>query len=281
MRLVLLTLAALVAFAANSILTRAALADGAIGAGAFTAVRLVSGALVLGLLVAWRSGWQGLTAGNALSAAALWAYAVFFSFAYLSLDAGVGALILFAGVQLTMFLGALRGGERPAPARWAGSALGLAGLAVLFLPGAGLPHLGGALMMLVAAASWGIYSLRGGRERRPALDVTAGNFLLAAPAGLLVAAALPGGAVTTVGVLLAMASGALASGLGYAIWYGVLPHLAPSLAAIAQLTVPLIALAGGILFLGEALTLSFAIAAALILGGVALAIYGPRLVAAE
>lgn len=278
MRILVLTVAALVAFAANSILNRAALAGQGMDPAMFTAIRLLSGAVVLTALASSRSGARSvLRAGSAVSAGALLVYAVFFSFAYVTLDAGLGALLLFGGVQITMFAGALLAGQKPGAFRWAGSALGLAGLAVLFLPGADAPDAAGAAMMLLAAAGWGVYSLRGARAGDP-LATTAGNFLVAAPIALIL---LPltgdlAAAVTGPGVALAVVSGAVASGLGYAIWYAALPALDASLAAVAQLTVPLIALAGGIVLLDEAATLSFALAAALILGGVALAVLGPR-----
>lgn len=271
------TLVALIAFAANSILNRAALAEAGMDPGLFTTIRLLSGAVVLAALVQIRNPGRGLiAAGSLASAAALFTYAVFFSYAYVALDAGVGALILFGGVQITMFAGGILVGQRPTAWRWAGSAMGLAGLGILFLPGAAVPEALRAVMMLVAAVAWGIYSLRGAGARDP-LRVTAANFILASPAGLAVLLLWDGSAPSAAGVALAVGSGAIASGMGYAIWYSVLPRLDSSLAAITQLTVPIIALAGGITFLGEAATLSFALAAALILGGVALAIYGHRL----
>ncbi len=277
MPLFLTTLVALIAFAANSILNRAALAEAGMDPGLFTTIRLLSGALVLAALVQLRSPGTGpVKAGSIASAAALFIYAIFFSYAYVALDAGVGALILFGGVQITMFAGSILAGNRPSAWRWAGSVMGLAGLGVLFLPGAVVPEPLRAMMMLVAAVAWGIYSLRGAGTRDP-LAVTAANFVLAAPAGLAVLLLWDGSAPSLAGVALAVGSGAVASGMGYAIWYSVLPRLDASLAAIAQLTVPLIALGGGIAFLGEGVTLTFALAAALILGGVALAVYGPRL----
>ncbi len=278
MRLPLLTLVALIAFAANSILNRAALAGEGMDPVVFTAIRLLSGALTLGVLTLLRGGALRpiMTQGSLPSAAALLIYAVFFSFAYITLEAGLGALILFGGVQLTMFGGSILRGQSPGPWRWAGSALGLLGLAILFLPGAGTPGVMGIVLMLVAGVAWGVYSLRGQGTQAP-LQATAANFILAAPLGLLGLLITGAPIPTPTGAALAIASGALASGLGYAIWYAVLPRLDASLAAIAQLTVPIIALAGGILFLDETATLTFAVASALILGGVGLALYGPRL----
>lgn len=280
MRLTLVTLLTLIAFAANSVLNRAALAETGMDPGVFTAVRLVSGAVMLAGLVALRGGaprWREL--GSWPSAAALLVYAAAFSYAYIWLGAGVGALVLFGGVQITMFAGALARGQSPGPWRWAGSALGLTGLAVLVLPGASVPPVGGTGLMLVAAVAWGIYSLRG-QGSVSALHDTCGNFLRAAPVAVVfVGPAIVGFApagISGAGLALAMASGALASGVGYAMWYSVLPGLHPSTAATAQLSVPIIAMAGGIVLLGEALTMPFIIASILILGGIALAIYGPK-----
>lgn len=283
MKLFLIVLLALVAFAANSVLNRAALAGAGMDPGVFTAIRLVSGALVLALIVRLSGRAEGGVGGSWGSALALVIYAVAFSYAYLTLDAGVGALILFGAVQITMFAGGLISGQRPGGWRWVGSGLGLLGLGVLFLPGAAAPGVLGVGLMVIAGIAWGVYSLRGSRRGAP-LFTTAGNFLRAVPAGLvlLVPAALGAETgVTGAGVALAVASGALASGLGYAVWYTALPLLEPSIAAIAQLTVPLIALAGGMIWLGEAPTAAFALAAVLILGGVCLAILGPRLAAAR
>lgn len=272
MRILVLTLVALVAFAANSLLNRGALLAGGMDPAGFTAVRLASGAGMLALLVAMQGGGTGLRrAGSWPSAAALTLYAVAFSYAYVTLDAGAGALILFASVQLSMFGGSVLRGQRPHLRRWAGSALGLAGLAVLFLPGAGAPHPGGALLMVAAGCGWGVYSLRGATSRAP-LVTTAGNFLRSLPvaAVLLVVALTHAGPMPGQGLVLAVASGALASGLGYAVWYSVLPRLDSSVAALAQLTVPLIALAGGAVLLGEAPGWQVLPASALILGGVGL-----------
>jgi len=278
MKFIALTFLALVAFAANSVLNRAALIDPQISPGQFTAIRLVAGAGMLMILVSLRQGGIKRLAGSGtwISAAMLLLYAVGFSYAYVSLDTGVGALILFGGVQLTMFGGVLMKGEAPGLWRWVGSGLGLSGLAILLLPGASAPSISGSALMLVAAFGWGVYSLNGQGVADP-LETTAGNFLRAAPFGaalLLLPSALT---ASTSGIALAVASGALASGLGYAIWYSVIPRLGASLAAVLQLTVPLIALGGGMVFLGETPTLSFAIAAALILSGVGLAVFGPHL----
>jgi drug/metabolite transporter (DMT)-like permease len=275
MRLILLTLTALVAFAANSVLNRAALVGEGTDPAAFMGLRLISGAVMLVLLVTLR-GKQGrlLSAGSWQSGAALLAYAVAFSFAYLTLDAGIGALVLFGSVQVTMFGGALIAGQRPGMPRWAGAGMGLAGLAVLFLPGAATPEPESIALMVIAGIAWGVYSLRGQGATEP-LTATAGNFLLAAPVAGLIWLVV-GSGISMQGAALAVASGAVASGLGYAVWYSVLPALGATMAAIAQLTVPLIALGGGMLFLGERPTMAFWIAAALVLGGVGLAALSGR-----
>jgi len=277
MRLVMLTLFALFAFAANSVLTRSALAFDQIGPGEFMAIRLISGAVTLAVLVALRGVRDGmLRHGSMISAASLLLYTTAFSLAYVTLDAGLGALILFGGVQITMFAGAVIGREKPSAARWLGSLLGMIGLGVLFAPGATVPDVGGALLMGGSAVGWGIYSLRGRGVSAP-LQATASNFLIAAPAGALFWFMFPSEIVTNLnGILLAIASGALASGVGYAIWYATLPKLDSSLAAIVQLTVPLIALAGGIVFLGETASWAFMASTVLILSGVFIAVFGPK-----
>lgn len=274
MRLILLTALTMLAFAANSILNRMALEDGSTGPAAFAAIRLVAGAVCLWALVAWRQGlirpqWQ---AGGAASLAL---YVLGFSFAYVSLPAGVGALILFGGVQITMFAGALMLRE-PVPARrWAGAALAFAGLVWLLWPAAGTaPDPAGAALMAAAALGWGVYSLLGRGATNP-LRATAGNFVFAAPLGLIVLALMPDSA-TARGALLAVISGAVTSGCGYALWYAVLPRLGSARAAVAQLTVPVIAAAGGLALLGEAISLRFALAAALVMAGVLMASLPPR-----
>lgn len=277
MRLILLTVFALTAFAANSVLTRSALALDQIGPGAFMAVRLMSGAVMLAALVMLRGGLGAMMRhGSVKSAGALLLYASAFSFAYVTLDAGLGALILFGGVQITMFVGAVIKGERPAPARWIGSLLGMIGLGILFAPGASSPDLWGTVLMVFSAIGWGVYSLRG-RDVSAPLRATAGNFILIAPIGVIIWLIIPSDVDTTLnGVLLAVASGSLASGVGYAVWYATLPKLDASLAAILQLTVPIIALAGGVLFLGETMSWAFVISATLIMGGVFIAILWPQ-----
>ena len=271
-RLMLLTVSALLAFAGNSLLCRLALRDGHIDPAAFTALRIVSGALALWLLVVLRRA--GRPSGDWPSALALTVYAAAFSFAYLTLSAGTGALLLFGAVQASMLLAGIASGERLGAAQLMGLVLAVAGLVFLVLPGLDAPAPLGAALMLAAGVAWGIYSLRGKRAGVPVL-ATAGNFLRSVP--LVVLAALPfldrwhaDGA----GVTYALTSGVLTSGLGYVIWYAALKGLTATRAAIAQLSVPVIAALGGVLLLGETLTTHLAIASCVILGGVALAILG-------
>lgn len=274
MRLFLLTALVMTAFAANSLLNRAALAGGLIEPMPFALIRVIAGALVLALLV---REWPRFGRAQWAAAAALSAYLIGFSLAYTALDAGIGALILFGLVQVTMLAGALAGGERPAPRRLIGAALAMAGLGALLLPGArAVPDAGAAALMALAAVGWGIYSLAGRGATRP-VAATATNFALAVP--MVAALALPGltvASLTPGGVALAIISGAVTSGLGYALWYAVLPSLGAVRAAVAQLSVPVIALLGGVMLLGETLTPAAAVASAVVLAGVALASLPPR-----
>jgi drug/metabolite transporter (DMT)-like permease len=270
-RIVVLTLLALTAFAGNSLLCRAALSRTAIDAATFTSVRLVSGAIVLWVLV-WLRGGPRAGAGNWLSALALFAYAAAFSFSYIHLPAAAGALILFGAVQTTMIAYGLARGERMRAAQLAGLLLAGGGLVGLLLPGLSAPPLPGALLMLGAGIAWGVYSLRG-KGAGDALKVTAGNFARAAPMALALSALQYSGAVADpAGAWYAFLSGALASGVGYAIWYAALPFLKSTTAATVQLSVPVIAASGGVLFLGEPVTLRLAAASIAIIGGIALVV---------
>ena len=267
---------ALVGFAANSLLCRAALAGTAIDYASFTAWRLASGALVLVLLaVATRAG-SPLAHGDWKGALALLVYAIAFAWAYLALNAGLGALLLFGAVQLTMIGAGLWRGERLKPLQWIGVACALAGLVAMKLPlgTSAIPTLP-ALSMLAAGVAWGVYSLRGRGARAP-LALTAGNFLRAAPLAL----ALPWllGAPVALpweGVALAVVSGALASGVGYALWYAALPALSATRAAVLQLLVPVLAALAGVVLLDEPLDARLLAGGAAILGGVALAVAKP------
>jgi len=270
-RTLTLTLMAMVAFAGNSLLCRMALRNTDVDPASFTTVRLLSGALVLWLIVRRRSGDQAM-GGSWPSALALFTYAAGFSYAYVSLSAATGALLLFGAVQATMISYGLWHGERMARRQLAGLLCALAGLAGLLMPGISAPPWAGALLMLAAGVAWGIYSLRAKGAGNPT-GATAGNFVRALPLALLLSAAtLPGSSLDGAGILYAMLSGALASGLGYAVWYTALHGLSASSAASVQLSVPVIASIGGILLLGEPLTLRLLIASVAILGGIALVI---------
>jgi drug/metabolite transporter (DMT)-like permease len=271
----LLTSLTMTAFAANSILCRLAFQTTSIDPATFTAIRLVSGALALWLIVRVRTG-RTTRAGNWSSAFSLFAYAAAFSFAYVSLSAGTGALILFGSVQATMIIYGLVRGERFRPLQTAGFVLALAGLVALLLPGATAPHWAGATLMTTAGIAWGAYSLMGRATTHP-IETTAGNFLRASAfAAILSAVALGLFAWDARGALLAVLSGAVASGLGYAIWYTVLPGLRATSAATVQLSVPVIAAIGGVLLLGERLSLRLVLCSVAILGGIALVLHARK-----
>lgn len=279
-RVVLLTALALAAFAGNSLLCRVALRSAALDAASFTSIRLLSGALALAIIVRLRDA-AASGVGNWTSALALFAYAAGFSFAYLSLTAATGALLLFAAVQATMIGWGLWRGERLHRRHLAGFLLALGGLCGLLLPGLSRPPLAGSLLMLGAGVAWGVYSLRGRGAGDPT-RVTAGNFARALPFALALDLALhpvPPHALTGIGY--AVASGALASGVGYAIWYTVLPALRATSAATVQLAVPVLAAAGGVAFLGERPTLRLLVAAVAILGGIAMVVVPDRPAAAR
>jgi len=249
-----------------------ALADGGMDAFSFSLIRLLSGAAMLSvlLLVSGSASRTWLSLGNWHSASALTVYVIAFSLAYLSLSAASGALILFAAVQATMLVGAIRKGTMPASRQWAGIGLAMAGLVYLLLPGLDAPSPTGALLMLLSGIGWGIYSLRGVGKSQPLL-ATGGNFVRASVLALPVClAALPLMHVTPSGVILAATSGALASGVGYAIWYAALRSLNPVHASAAQLAVPVLTAIAGVIFLTEPLTARLMIASLLILGGIAL-----------
>ncbi|SFA97876.1 Threonine/homoserine efflux transporter RhtA [Poseidonocella pacifica] len=275
MRLFLLTALAMVAFAANSVLNRMALEGGETGPASFAAIRLASGAAMLCALLYVRGSPRRMPVSSA-GAVSLAVYVLGFSFAYVTLDAGVGALLLFGGVQITMFAGAVLSREAIPLARWAGAALAFAGLVWLMWPGgAAAPSVAGAALMAAAAVGWGVYSLLGRGARDP-LRSTAINFALATPLGLLIAFVMHDG-IDCSGAVLAVLSGTLTSGLGYALWYSVLPRLPAAVAAIAQLTVPVIAVAGGAVLLAEPVTARLIVAGMLVLSGVALGVLGPGL----
>ena len=276
-RLFLLTLLALLAFAGNSLLCRAALVHSNIDAASFTTIRLLSGAVVLWVLVMLRNrnrhdSMKVRGQGNWLSALALFVYAAGFSFAYIQLNTGIGALILFGAVQTSMIAFGLWRGERFTTAQWLGLLLACSGLIGLLLPGLSAPPLTGAMLMITAGIAWGVYSLRGKGAGDP-LQVTAGNFSRTVPMALLLSLLLLNRAsLDSAGIYYALLSGALTSGVGYAIWYSALPLLKATTAATVQLSVPLLAALGGVVLLQEPVTLRLLLAALAILGGIALVV---------
>ena len=269
-RTIALTVIAMLAFAANSILCRLALAQSGIDPASFTVVRIVSGAAMMAAICAVaRGGWpQG---GSWRGACALFAYAAAFSFAYVTLPAGAGALLLFGAVQATMVITGIVKGEHLTPGQWLGLALALAGLAALVVPGVTAPPLVGAILMLGAGAAWGAYSLMGRRSADP-LGATAGNFLRAVPMALVLALPLIRETPPLAGLTYAALSGAAASGLGYTIWYAALPALSAAEGASVQLSVPVITALAGASLLAEPITLQLGIASLAVLGGIAIVI---------
>jgi drug/metabolite transporter (DMT)-like permease len=297
-RIFILTLVAMIAFASNSLLCRAALKESGIDPATFTFLRIFSGALALWLVMSVRrmltvnraatplvdsfsnsppvARPSSLRYGNWISTVALFAYAAGFSFAYASLSAGTGALLLFAAVQATMILWALHKDERLNTIQIVGFVIAVTGLVVLVFPGLSAPPLAGSILMLGAGVAWGVYSLRGKGERNPA-TVTTGNFIRAVPfAAALSVAFIPWTHVNLAGVTYAIISGSLTSGLGYVIWYSALPGLKAASAATVQLSVPVLAATGGILLLGEPITVRYMLASVAVLGGIALVVATPH-----
>ena len=285
MKVFIYTAFALVAFAFNSILCRLALRGEEADAAGFTLVRLVSGAVTL-IVISYffgrnragspRGFTSNLILGSWASAFFLFAYAICFSFAYLGLTAATGALVLFGSVQLTMVAVSIFRGERPGTLEWLGLVTAFGGLVYLAFPGLAAPPLYASLLMAAAGTAWGFYTLRGKGSSNPLADTT-GNFVRSVP--MIAIAAIPFVSqlhLSSRGLLLAVVSGAVASGIGYSVWYATLKHHTATRAAVLQLAVPLIAAAGGILLLDENATLRLAIAAALILGGIALTIAGRK-----
>lgn len=272
-RIAAFTALALVAFAANSVLARMALEDGTIDAGGYTIVRLLSGATVLLVLVGLDQRSTNVTTkGSWAAGLMLFVYAITFSYAYISLDTGTGALILFGAVQITMILVALFRGYRPSPAEWAGLVLAFAGFVYLMLPGISTPSALGFLLMTVSGIAWGLYTLQGRGSKNPLAD-TAYNFLRTVPLVLVVLViTFADSNYSMRGVLLAVLSGGIASGLGYTMWYTALGGLSFTQAAVLQLLVPVIAAAGGVIFVSEAITWRLTVSAVLILTGILLVV---------
>jgi drug/metabolite transporter (DMT)-like permease len=295
-RIFTLTLLAMIAFASNSLLCRAALKQGNIDAATFTFLRLFSGALALWLLMHVRrrvitkdtsfvespsrlsliTHCLSLQYGNWISALALFVYAAAFSFAYLDLSAGTGALLLFGAVQATMILWGLYKGERLNAIQIVGFFVAVTGLVVLLFPGLSAPSVAGSILMLGAGVAWGLYSLRGKGERNPA-SVTTGNFVRAVPFATALSIIFASWThLNLAGICYAIISGAVTSGLGYVIWYSALPGLKAASAATVQLSVPVLAATGGILLLGEPITLRYILASVAVLGGIALVVATPH-----
>jgi drug/metabolite transporter (DMT)-like permease len=297
-RIFILTLLAMIAFASNSLLCRAALKETSVDPATFTFVRIFSGALALWLVMSVRRTLianttatplvdsfsnpalvprcSSLRYGNWISALALFAYAAGFSFAYTSLSAGTGALLLFGAVQATMILWGLHKSERLNTIQIVGFIVAVTGLVVLVFPGLSAPPLTASILMLGAGVAWGVYSLRGKGERNPA-SVTTGNFVRAVPfAAALSIIFVPWTHVNLAGVTYAMISGSLTSGVGYVIWYSALPGLKAASAATVQLSVPVLAATGGILLLGEPITMRYMLASVAVLGGIALVVATPH-----
>ena len=273
-----LTSLAMIAFASNSLLCRAALKQTSIDAATFTFIRIFSGAAALWLIMKMRNASAGAAVydrrseGNWLSAAALFVYAAAFSFAYNTLSAGMGALLLFGAVQATMILWGLRAGEKLQAIQIIGLVVAASGLVVLVFPGLSAPPFSGSILMFGAGVAWGIYSLRG-KTASDAIAATAGNFIRAVPFALAVSLALfPWARFDFLGTTYAVLSGAITSGLGYMIWYSALPGLKAAGAATVQLSVPVLAATGGIFLLGEPITLRYALASIAVLGGIVLVV---------
>ena len=273
-----MTAITMVAFAGNSLLNRHALAGGEIGPSAFAAIRVAAGAVMLFILVTMRARTiPRPRRPDALAVAGLTAYMTGFSFAYVSMDAGIGALVLFGCVQITMFGGALSRGDRPPVQRWAGMALALVGLALLTWPSGNVGLNPAAVALMVGAAiGWGVYSLRGTRSGDP-VAASFSNFLWSLPLVTAVALLLPDPIPAQLsGIVTAIVSGAITSALGYALWYAILPELGATRAALSQLSVPVIALLLGIILLGETVGPTAFAAASLITGGIALGLVRSR-----
>lgn len=267
-RIIGLTVMAMTAFAANSVLCRLALGAGLIDAASFATVRVVTGALVLALLLMSRRRQRIRAPADWRMVGMLFTYMVFFGFAYITLSTGIGALILFGAVQLTMFIYALHSGERFSAISWSGLAIAFAGLVYLVSPGITAPDPVGALLMATAGVAWGIYSLLGRSVADP-LEATAKNFIFCVPLVALVSVVFVSDYhATAVGLALAAISGGITSGIGYAIWYKALKGLAATNAATVQLSVPAIAALGGLVFMSEDITARLLFASAATLGGV-------------
>ena len=277
MRTILLTILALVAFAANSVLCRLALGESAIDAASFTSVRLLSGAIILFALIQRHHKTTRMNPnGSWFASFMLFLYAITFSFAYITLDTGTGALILFGSVQITMILVSLFSGNRLYVTEWIGVLIAFFGFVYLVLPGVTTPSLIGFLLMTVAGIAWGIYTLKGRGSKSPLID-TAYNFFRTVPIVLIIMVVIfliEKAHYSLEGIVLAMLSGGIASGIGYAIWYAALAGLSATQAAVVQLLVPVIAALGGVIFISETVTLRLVVSAVMVLGGILTVVLG-------
>lgn len=279
MKTILYTIIALVAFAGNSVLCRYALKGDAIDAASFTSIRLISGAVLLIFLVMLKNkGTLNLKAGSWLSAFYLFVYMVTFSYAYITLDTGIGALILFGAVQMTMVIFSISKGKKLQLIEWVGLIIAFSGLALLLLPSGSAPSLTGFVLMAISGIAWGGYTLAGKGAKSP-LIATSNNFLRTLPLVIgLVLFTFDSATISYDGVLLAVVSGALTSGLGYAIWYAALEGLKVTQAAVLQLTVPIIASFGGVIFTSEVITLQLVISSLCVLGGILIITLGSQFI---
>lgn len=271
----MLTVLALIALAANSVLCRLAFENNAIDASSFTIIRLLSGTIVLLIIIAVSQNLTGTTAKGSWTASfMLFLYAITFSFAYISLDTGIGALILFGSVQITMILMSLLSGTRLHFAEWVGVTTAFTGFVYLVLPGVSAPSMTGLFLMTVAGIAWGIYTLKGRDSKSPLMD-TAYNFLRTTPLVILLTFITINNAhYSSEGILLALLSGGITSGIGYTIWYIALGGLSSTQAAVLQLSVPVIAAFGGVIFLSEQITFRLSVSATLVLGGILIVVLG-------
>ena len=278
LKIITLTAIALIAFAANTVLGRLALGSGSIDAAGFTVVRLFSGAVVLFLItMGGKSGDSIPARGGWFPAAMLFLYAITFSFAYLSLDTGTGALILFGAVQITMIAASLLAGHRLHASEWIGVTVAFAGFVYLVLPGVTAPSTAGFVLMSVAGMAWGIYTVKGRGSRFPLAD-TAWNFMRTVPfIAVLGIVGMEQLHFSKEGILLAVLSGGITSGVGYAVWYAALGALSATQAAVVQLLVPVLAALGGVVFVSETLTLRLLVSAVMILGGILMVVLGKRI----
>ena len=275
LKIIIFPLLALIAFAANSVLCRLALGEDSIDAASFTVIRLLAGAAVLYLLILLNTSKTASDAKGSWSASLmLFLYAITFSYAYITLETGTGALILFASVQISMILLSVLSGNRLHTAEWLGIVISCIGFVYLVLPAVKTPSLTGFILMTTAGIAWGVYSLKGRGTQNPLFD-TAYNFIRTIPFIIVLSIfTLYDAQATPRGILLAVMSGAIASGIGYAIWYRALTGLSATQAAVVQLLVPVIAAFGGVIFVSEAITLRLVISAIMILGGISIVVIG-------